>query len=123
MKYLKENNNTYQNINYEQYSLETKRPMMVDLNQNEINIIFSIFSTLVDRQTSITIKKHRFYIDGRFYTVSVTKSSDDYFILKLVYHQYDEWNRKTDYYKCDQLNGLKNCLKNEVFNRKFEGKI
>ena len=106
MKYLKENKDNY--IKYTTYGEYSSDYHNLDFNINEFNAIFNIFTTKINHQTTIQIKSSTFFISDKFKEIYITKSSDDYYLIKVYYNN----SRESHFYKCDQIRGLKSCIKN-----------
>ena len=53
---------------------------------------------------------------GKF-NIAVFKEPDEWYYVKYIENHYDNLDGKNLYYKCDQLNGLKECL--EMLKNKY----
>jgi len=103
MKYLKENNfeKIENNMTFIEYLNFTKKEI-----SSIINILFTTIKMDVITKQEITIigKSINIHYNNNK-SILIRKTIDDYYILRF-YQGKSNYN----YYKCDQLNGLKSCL-------------
>lgn len=116
----------YEKVEYMNFEVEDILDIDLDkLGRNLINHMLN-----VNKGYKIGIEKLRrsnreikFYSKKCFY--HITKMYHDVYIQIDVYPIKDEWYyvnigfgfKHTKYYKCDQIDGLNNCLQNEVFKK------
>ena len=113
MKYLKEDleNKNYKLINYNNYD---RKEYLFFSKKEIIYIINFIFSIIKENNFihDIKIQDKYIFIQIKKKGILIRKCQDDYYNLR--------FDNSTDYiyYSCDQLDGIKNCIKNEIFKRK-----